>query len=208
MLLCRHKKETAESVVSPTVEKAPEPEPCGELDGSKYRAEMFTPLEGSTFAGSPRKYADSPSIGSATTISPSTQSIVWSNEKIVMQSAVPAPSRGLGSYSAVNPGGSITTISELPTSANSPRVPDPKRLDDSPSATSSPHPSSLSPPSQRVSQGVQLTVTTPEGVILRPNLHDSPAQQHQQCHELETPQHVMSFMDYPDKSHKKDGPSS
>lgn len=41
VLLCRHRKETAESITSPTIEKAPEPEPCGEpcgeLDGKSSK---------------------------------------------------------------------------------------------------------------------------------------------------------------------------
>ncbi|EGD96150.1 hypothetical protein TESG_03604 [Trichophyton tonsurans CBS 112818] len=212
VLLCRRQKETTESITSPTVEKAPEPEPCGEpcgeLDGSKYRAEMFAPSEGSSFAGSPRTYVDSPSIGSSTTITPSTHSIAWSNEKIVSPGTNSAPLRGLGTYSAVRPGSSIPTISELPATTNPPQPPVPRELEGSSTAESSPHKSLLSPTSRQVSQGVKLTVTTPEGVVLRPNLHDSPAQQHPQCQELETLPHVMSFMDYPDKPHKRDEPSS
>ncbi|OAL74616.1 hypothetical protein A7D00_0210 [Trichophyton violaceum] len=196
VLLCRHQKEATESITSPTIEKAPEPEacgePCGELDGSKHRAEMFAPSEGSSFAGSPRIYVDSPSIGSSTTITPSTHSIAWSNEKIVSQGTVSAPLRGL----------------ELPGTTNPPQPPVPRELEGSSTGESSPHKSPLSPTSQQVSQGVKLTVTTPEGVVLRPNLHDSPAQQHPQCQELETPAHVMSFMDYPDKPHKRDEYSS
>ncbi|EEQ34735.1 hypothetical protein McanCB56680_007685 [Microsporum canis] len=204
MILCRRKKEATTIVASPSSEKPQDHGPCGELDGSKYRAEMFAPSDVSTLTASPRTCGDSPSIGSSTTVSPSTQSIAWSNEKIATQSAMSTPLRGFGSVSTMAQGNAINTIPELP-ATNSPQLPAPREPDSSSSATSSlrpPHlPPSMSPFSR---EGVQLTVTTPEGIVLRPNLHDSPAQQHQQYQELEAPLHVMSFMEYSDRKRNKE----